>query len=75
MNEKPEWMLYAAEVQKRIDAAPYNKGFEKRRDLTVRLTYQTAVDTKGYQGPYSDWDYLIRHVGKQPRRHRTRSNY
>ena len=56
MNEKPEWMLYAAEIQKRIDAMPYNKGFEKRRDETVHFSYLTAIDKKGYQGRYSDWD-------------------
>jgi len=57
--QKPEWLLYAAEVREKLaNMADTKSG--KRSELAVWLSYQKACDNMDYRGSLGDWNHLLR---------------
>jgi hypothetical protein len=63
MNQKPEWLIYAAEVRQSIDKMRPTKSGKRERDA-IRDYYLIARDEKGYEGSLGDWEILLRRVNE-----------
>jgi hypothetical protein len=66
-QEKPPWMISAAEIKAEIDRLPYTKSIKKKRRRIVEGSYYPACGEHGYLGSFHEWDYLCDHVGRRLR--------
>jgi len=64
MNQKPSWLLYAAEARLYLDNMKPSKS-GKREDAYLYMAWRHVCSKHGYEGGFNDWRILVDRLGQR----------